>query len=90
MFLKPYKDMFPDAQVIGVEGLPERKKEEGLTFDFVFDKNTPQKSFGPDGEVCIIICHSNGRLKLNTSLVILTKKSYSSTSQPEPSSKPTW
>jgi len=43
--------MFPDAQVIGMEGLPERKKEEGLQFDFVFDENTLQKSFGPEGEV---------------------------------------
>jgi hypothetical protein len=43
--------MYPDAQLIGPEGLPERKKEQGLTFDFVFDKNNRQKSFGPQNEV---------------------------------------
>jgi len=43
--------MYPDAQLIGVDGLPERKKEQGLVFDFVFDKNNLSKTFGPEGEV---------------------------------------
>ena len=51
LYLKAYKDMYPDAQLIGMEGLPERKKEQGLTFDFVFDEKNNRKSFGPNGEV---------------------------------------
>jgi len=46
--------MYPDAQLIGVEGLPEKKKEQGLTFDFVFDKQNNEKTFGPQGEVLAI------------------------------------
>jgi hypothetical protein len=45
--------MYPDAQIIGVEGLPERKKGQGLTFDFVFDEKNNRKTFGPNGEVRI-------------------------------------
>jgi hypothetical protein len=55
MFLKPYKDMYPDAQLIGVEGLPERKKQEGLKFDHIFDKDNRQKTFGPEGEVLFFL-----------------------------------
>ena len=51
MFLKAYKDMYPDAKLVGVEGLPERKKAEGLTFDYIFDKENRQMQFGPGGEV---------------------------------------
>jgi len=51
MFLKPYVDWYPDAQVIGVKGLPEKKAEEGIKFDFIFDKRNNTKSFGPNGEV---------------------------------------
>jgi len=51
MFLKPYKDLFPDAQLVGVEGLPERKSKEGLLFDYIFDRKNNEKSFGPSGEV---------------------------------------
>lgn len=43
--------MYPAAQLVGVEGLPEKKKAEGLTFDYVFDSKNNSKSFGPDGEV---------------------------------------
>ena len=43
--------MYPEAQIIGVEGLPERKKGQGLTFDFVFDEKNNRKTFGPNGEV---------------------------------------
>lgn len=47
--------MFPDAQLIGMEGLPERKKAQGLTFDFVFDEKNNHKAFGPNGEVqCLL------------------------------------
>jgi hypothetical protein len=46
--------MYPDAQLIGVEGLPEKKKEQGLTFDFVFDKQHNEKTFGPQGEVLAV------------------------------------
>jgi len=46
--------MFPDAQLIGVEGLPEKKKGQGLTFDFVFDQENNEKTFGPEGEVYIL------------------------------------
>ena len=46
--------MYPDAQLIGVEGLPELKKDEGLTFDFIFDKDNRQKSFGPQNEVRLL------------------------------------
>lgn len=51
MFLKAYKDMYPDAKLVGVEGLDERKKAEGLTFDYLFDKEHRQMQFGPGGEV---------------------------------------
>lgn len=51
MFLKAYKDMYPEAKLVGVEGLPERKKDEGLTFDYLFDNEHRQMSFGPGGEV---------------------------------------
>ena len=43
--------MYPNAQLIGVEGLPEKKKEQGLTFDYVFDEKNNEKTFGPEGEV---------------------------------------
>lgn len=43
--------MYPDAKLVGVEGLPERKKAEGLTFDYIFDKENRQMQFGPGGEV---------------------------------------
>jgi hypothetical protein len=51
MFLKTYKDWYPDAQLVGVEGLSERKAKEGLNFDFLFDKTNNEKTFGPQGEV---------------------------------------
>ena len=51
IFLKRYKEWYPDAQLVGVEGLNERKAKEGLTFDFLFDRNNNEKTFGPDGEV---------------------------------------
>jgi hypothetical protein len=51
MFLKPYVEWYPDAQVIGVQGLAERKAEEGIKFDFLYDKDHKTKSFGPNGEV---------------------------------------
>jgi hypothetical protein len=50
--------MYPDAQLIGVEGLPERKKDEGLTFDHIFDKDNRQKQFGPNGEVPFVLIAS--------------------------------
>ena len=56
--MKAYKDMYPDAQLIGVEGLPERKKDEGLTFDHIFDKDNRQKQFGPNGEVPFVLIAS--------------------------------
>jgi hypothetical protein len=55
MFLKSYVDWYPDAQVIGMQGLPEKKNEEGIKFDFVFDKKNNTKSFGPNGEVCRVL-----------------------------------
>jgi hypothetical protein len=52
--------MYPDAQLIGVEGLPSRKKKEGLTFDHIFDPKNNSKSFGPEGEVkCRMCCVKN-------------------------------
>jgi hypothetical protein len=54
MFLKSYTEWYPDAQVIGVQGLPEKKAEEGVKFDFVYDKNTKTKSFGPNGEAYLV------------------------------------
>lgn len=76
--------MYPDAQLIGMEGLPEKKKEQGLTFDFVFDKKNNEKTFGPQGEVyapyldCIDV-----RLNRDISLDIQTKKSHSCTNLPK-------
>lgn len=46
--------MYPDAQLIGVEGLPEKKREQGLTFDFVFDEQNNERTFGPQGEVLTV------------------------------------
>jgi len=43
--------MYPDAQLIGMEGLPERKAKDGLEFNYVFDTKNPRKTFGPQGEV---------------------------------------
>ena len=45
--------MYPNAQLIGVEGLPEKKKEQGLKFDFIFDEKNNRKTFGPEGEVTL-------------------------------------
>ena len=56
--MKAYKDMYPNAQLIGVEGLPEKKREQGLKFDFVFDKKNNQKTFGPEGEVTLPVLTS--------------------------------
>ncbi len=50
--------MYPNAQLIGVEGLPEKKKEQGLKFDFVFDEKNNQKTFGPEGEVTLLLLSS--------------------------------
>lgn len=36
MGLKGWKEAFPGAQIIGVEGLPAKKREEGVTVDYVF------------------------------------------------------
>jgi hypothetical protein len=33
MFLSEFKTAYPDAKVIGVEGLPEKKTQEGWTLD---------------------------------------------------------
>jgi len=54
MYLKPYKEWYPDAQLVGVEGLSERKAPEGLSFDFLFDKKNNEKTFGPQGEVRLL------------------------------------
>ena len=47
--------MYPEAQLICVEGLPEKKKKEGLAFDHIFDKQNNRKTFGPEGEVLYIL-----------------------------------
>jgi len=92
MFLKSYVDWYPDAQVIGVKGLPEKKAEEGIKFDFIFDRQNNTKSFGPNDEVrkllfAVLRMH---RSRLGFSRVIGTKKWHSSINRQRLSLKLIW
>lgn len=55
LFLGPYKEWYPNAELIGVEGLPEKK---GIPFDHVIGTNNPGKAFGPEGEARILFVFS--------------------------------
>jgi len=49
LFAKQYKDWFPDAQVIGMEGLPEKKKD--LHFDIIHGQNFHTQKWGFEDEI---------------------------------------
>jgi hypothetical protein len=49
MSLKEWKTAYPDAEVIGPQGLDVTLKD--LTFDFVFTPEQVDKSFGDNGEI---------------------------------------
>ncbi|TCD60104.1 hypothetical protein EIP91_010711 [Steccherinum ochraceum] len=51
LFLKPYKDYFPQAKVIGPKGLNEKKKAEGWQLDAVFDEDHPEVKYGFEDEI---------------------------------------
>jgi len=58
LFIKPYKEIYPDAEIIAMEGLPEIK--DGLKVDHLFTEKDKHKTFGPQGEVqtfsiCIVL-----------------------------------
>ncbi|KAI0790556.1 hypothetical protein C8Q75DRAFT_806457 [Abortiporus biennis] len=46
LFLKSYKDTYPNAKVIGVKGLNEKKRVEGWQLDGVFDASAPDEQHG--------------------------------------------
>jgi len=49
LFAKQYKDWYPNAQVIGMEGLPEKKKD--LHFDIVYGQNFNTQKWGFEDEI---------------------------------------
>jgi len=49
LFAKKYKEWYPDAQVIGMEGLPEKKKD--LHFDIVYGQNFNTQKWGFEDEI---------------------------------------
>ena len=67
--------MYPDAKLVGMEGLDERKKADGLTFDYLFNKENRQMQFGPAGEVLLNNDDADNRLTHVTSLELQTRRS---------------
>ncbi|KAH8101818.1 hypothetical protein BXZ70DRAFT_77713 [Cristinia sonorae] len=51
MFLKPYKDEFPGAKVIGPKDLNKKKEAEGWQLDEVFDADHPEVKHGFEDEI---------------------------------------
>ncbi|THH23047.1 hypothetical protein EUX98_g8127 [Antrodiella citrinella] len=51
LFLKPYKDYFPKAKVIGPKALNTKKALEGWQLDEVFDPEHPEAQHGFEDEI---------------------------------------
>ncbi|KAJ7253685.1 hypothetical protein B0H12DRAFT_1116186 [Mycena haematopus] len=58
MFLGQYKKEYPEAKVIGVEALVEKKKADGLVLDGAYGKDTPDTKYGFEDE--IYACYFSG------------------------------
>lgn len=56
MALKGWKEQFPQARILGCEGLPEKKKKDGVPIDYVFTRSVSgrlitQESIAEDSEL---------------------------------------
>ncbi|KAK7059672.1 hypothetical protein R3P38DRAFT_2837172 [Favolaschia claudopus] len=51
LFLAQYKEAYPDAKVIGVQALVEKKKSEGFKFDGAYGSDAPDTKYGFEDEV---------------------------------------
>ncbi|KAJ7669290.1 hypothetical protein DFH06DRAFT_1180492 [Mycena polygramma] len=51
MFLSQFKNAYPEAKVIGVEALIEKKKAEGLKLDGAYGADAPGTKYGFEDEV---------------------------------------
>ncbi len=49
LYAKQYKEWYPDAKVIGMEGLPEKKKD--LHFDVVYGQNFDKQKWGFEDDI---------------------------------------
>ncbi|KAJ6469501.1 hypothetical protein C8R45DRAFT_433048 [Mycena sanguinolenta] len=58
MFLSQFKEEYPEAKVIGVEALVEKKKAEGLVLDGAYGKDAPDTKYGFEDE--IYACYFSG------------------------------
>jgi len=50
-FLTEWVNAYPDAKVIGVEGLPEKKKSEKWKFSGVYGVDTPETTYGFEDDI---------------------------------------
>ncbi|KAF8206810.1 hypothetical protein K438DRAFT_1577501 [Mycena galopus ATCC 62051] len=51
LFLGQFRNAYPDAKLIGVEALIEKKKKEGLIFDGAYGKDAPNTQYGFEDEI---------------------------------------
>jgi len=58
MFLGQFKKEYPEAKVIGVEALIEKKQAEGLVLDGAYGKDAPDTKYGFEDE--IYACYFSG------------------------------
>ncbi|CAL1708832.1 unnamed protein product [Somion occarium] len=61
LFLKSYKDAYPEAKVIGPEELNEKKRAEGWQLDEVFNTSVPDPKLGFEDEIehCFFVGYKN-------------------------------
>ncbi|KAJ7322897.1 hypothetical protein DFH08DRAFT_888212 [Mycena albidolilacea] len=58
MYLGQFKSQYPEAKVIGVEAVVEKKKAEGLVLDGAYGKDAPDTKYGFEDE--IYACYFSG------------------------------
>ncbi|KAJ7885161.1 hypothetical protein B0H14DRAFT_1367266 [Mycena olivaceomarginata] len=58
MYLGQFKLQYPEAKVIGVEAVVEKKKAEGLVLDGAYGKDAPDTKYGFEDE--IYACYFSG------------------------------
>ncbi|KAI9061133.1 hypothetical protein FKP32DRAFT_983657 [Trametes sanguinea] len=51
LYLKPYKEAYPSAKLIGPEDLTKKKDFAGLSLDIAFSESNPAPKLGFEGEI---------------------------------------
>ncbi|KAJ7054379.1 hypothetical protein C8F01DRAFT_488762 [Mycena amicta] len=59
LYLGQFKEAYPEAKVIGVKGLVEKKKKEGMTLDGAYGVDAPETKYGFEEEISA--CYFSGQ-----------------------------